>query len=475
MAQKYYNSQDAAKALSISVDEVRQMLERRELHGYRDGSDWKFKAEDIDLLAKERGQPQAATPGGEGDVLLSEVELGHSDPGTSGTVIAMNWGERGATDSDIQLASSDIKLAGDSKAPAAAKKGDSGPKVGKFEDLSLASDSDLSLKDSSVGLASQPARAKTGPGASDIDLGGEAKSDDNLVLSGSKPGSDVTLSSSDSGISLVDPSDSGLSLEEPVLAGAGEESLELGEDDMLGTGEGSDAMAPVPVKTDEEFLLTPLEETTETQDSSESGSQVIALDSESDSATMIGLSSGVGGTMAAMLDEDVSAPRVAPLGMGGAGARRPARRADGRRPAGAGRGAARGALQRPANCRSGDLRGAVVALRHDGLRPDADHVGLVGTVRRQQHADGWARRPVRVQLILLRRVGGKRGTGSVVQVGLALGETLPPRCLSPFFRLARRRPSRERGQAPSPRAVSASPADQGDGASPHSRVYRPCE
>jgi excisionase family DNA binding protein len=314
MAQKYYNSQDAAKALGISVDEVRQMLERRELHGYRDGSDWKFKTEDIDLLVKERGQPRAATPGADdgGDVLLSEVELGHSDPGTSGTVIAMNWGERGTTDSDIQLAGSDLTLAADSKGPAAAKKS------GKSDDLKLSSDDALSLKDSSVALAAvmgKP-RAKSGPGASDIDLGG-AKSDDNLVLGGSKPGSDVTLSSSDSGISLVDPSDSGLSLEEPVLAGAGEESLELGEDDMLSAGEGSDAMAAVPVKTDDEFLLTPLEEAADSQESSESGSQVIALDSETDSATMIGLSSGVGGTMAAMLDEDVSAPRVAPPGMAG--------------------------------------------------------------------------------------------------------------------------------------------------------------
>ena len=31
------------------------MVLRRELYGYRDGADWKFKAEDIDRVAAERG------------------------------------------------------------------------------------------------------------------------------------------------------------------------------------------------------------------------------------------------------------------------------------------------------------------------------------------------------------------------------------------------------------------------------------
>ena len=134
------------------------------------------------------------------------------------------------------------------------------------------------------------------------------------MLGGSKPSSDVTLGG-DSGISLVDPSDSGLSLEEPLLASAGEESLELGEDDMLATTEeeGSEAMSPVKLKPDDDFLLTPLEEAADTE-GSESGSQVIALDSEGEQATMLGMSSGVGGGMAAMLEEDLSTQQVAEMG-----------------------------------------------------------------------------------------------------------------------------------------------------------------
>ena len=93
MAQKYYNSEETAKILGISVDEVKKMVDRRELHGYRDGADWKFKVEDIDRLAKQRPAETAvgAAPEEEGgDVLLSEVALGQSDMGTSGTVIAMD-------------------------------------------------------------------------------------------------------------------------------------------------------------------------------------------------------------------------------------------------------------------------------------------------------------------------------------------------------------------------------------------------
>ena len=51
MAQKYYNGAEAAKILGVSPAEINQMVLRRELYGFRDGSDWKFKAEDIDRAA----------------------------------------------------------------------------------------------------------------------------------------------------------------------------------------------------------------------------------------------------------------------------------------------------------------------------------------------------------------------------------------------------------------------------------------
>src|SRR5690606_36717664 len=96
--------------------------------------------------------------------------------------------------------------------------------------------------------------------------------DDELVL-GSGAGSDVTLGAGDSGINLGNPSDSGLSLEEPLelSGGSGAESLELGEDEMLDLDKSMGG-------SDDDFMLTPVEDGLDEE--SDSGSQVIALDSE---------------------------------------------------------------------------------------------------------------------------------------------------------------------------------------------------
>jgi excisionase family DNA binding protein len=314
MAQKYYNSAATAKLLGKSVDEIRKMLERRELHGYRDGADWKFKVEDIDALAKQQPPKRSADEAG-GDVLLSEVELGQSDPGLSGTVIGINEAGRPAAESDIRLAESDIQL-GESKTPFPVKKKTDDSKA-PFEELDLTLEEDLTLEDSTLALDGKlPAGGghhgeDVVGGSSVVDVAGKGLEDDELVLGGSATGSDVTIGG-DSGISLIDPSDSGLSLETPLNLGAvAEDSLELGEDDMLATSETADEGAATQLRTDNDFLLTPLEDTADAEES-ESGSQVIALDTEGDEeATMI----GAGVSMAAMLDEDLSAQPALEMGI----------------------------------------------------------------------------------------------------------------------------------------------------------------
>ena len=101
MATKFYNVEKAAELLGVTPAEINAMRERQELHGYRDGSDWKFKAEEIEQLA----QQSAGSAGEEDDVLLSEVELGESDPSASGTVIGpppgVADGGRNAVDSAV--------------------------------------------------------------------------------------------------------------------------------------------------------------------------------------------------------------------------------------------------------------------------------------------------------------------------------------------------------------------------------------
>jgi len=263
MAQNYYNVEKAAEILGVSPDEVRKMRERNELHGYRDGANWKFKAEDIERFAKARSIAPAD------DDLSEDITIQHPGTGSSGAMI-------GATDkglgSDIQFAVMDSGIKLDT--PAA-----------------QSDDSDLKLIDDAI-LDSRPKLGKGPTADSSNALGG-----DDLVLS---PSGDVAASDiRDSGIALIDPRDSGLALDEPIELGAGgeDDGLQLGEDDLL-------------AGKDDDFLLTPL--AAGEDDDTESGSQVIALDTEpssEDAATIIGTPSKA--NLVAMLDEDAG-----PVGMG---------------------------------------------------------------------------------------------------------------------------------------------------------------
>jgi hypothetical protein len=350
---KYYTIDEAAAFLGITPAEINLRRERNELRGLRDGANWKFKAEDVESLARRIRSQEISAAGDDdtGEVLLSEVALGGSDAGTSGTVIGGKKG-KGKTDSDLRLAESDVKLGGSGvKKPGSGTKKAGGsavdlaagkkpaPPAGR-DDLDLTIDEELLLDDevplddkklgSSAGK--KPASAvgkKSGsgvgrrPGDSAVNVGGRKLDDDDLVIGGSGSGSDVTIGS-DSGISLVDPTDSGLSLEEPLELerDAEDDSLELGEDDMLtfseegGAEAGAEADASAGMRTEEGFQLTPLEEAAE--EDSESGSQVIALEGApvSDAApTMI--ASSPGPMAAAMLDEDF-AGAASPFGLGAA-------------------------------------------------------------------------------------------------------------------------------------------------------------
>ena len=142
-------------------------------------------------------------------------------------------------------------------------------------ELDLTLDQDVTLEDSDIALASEE-RAESG---SDLDVSDSVLDSEDLVLGGSGTGSDVTIGG-DSGISLVDPEDSGLALDEPLeLAGQEEESLELGEDDMLTLAEAESSQSGTEIQTDEEFLLTPLEEAGEEADPTikEEAEEVAAL------------------------------------------------------------------------------------------------------------------------------------------------------------------------------------------------------
>jgi excisionase family DNA binding protein len=310
MAQKYYNVKEAAQILGLTEDGVRQMLEHRELYGYRDGADWKFKAEDIERMAADRKAEPVPDIQDSDEVLLSEVELGQSGSGASGTVIGMESASHG--ESDIKLAESN-KPSQSATPPIGKGAGDS--KAARFEELEKSLEEDLTLAESNIGLDAAKRPSNYLPtGGSSLTIDSRQLDDDDVVIGGGSSGSGITLSG-DSGISLVDPADSGLSLDEPLELGGSSpsvaESLELGEEDILSLAESSKSHSGL--RADDDFLLTPTEETAEA-DESESGSQVIALDSDSeDSATLVSPGQGL-----ATMFEDSGSQEGIDLGAGAA-------------------------------------------------------------------------------------------------------------------------------------------------------------
>ncbi|MFN6164228.1 MAG: helix-turn-helix domain-containing protein [Planctomycetota bacterium] len=335
----YVSLDQAAKILGISTDELIEMRSRGEIFGYRDGTSWKFKQEEIDRVQLELGGDALDEAAGGSSVLVAERQIGPTGSKSGSTVGKGS----GAGSSDIAL-DSDLKLAQDAGSAASSDvalvpdpKSDSGVKLVKRGKSPEAEGSGISLdqtesengSDGEVDLGSD-LRLSPAPDASGVDLLGGSGALDSSVLdsklsnkggsskTGSKTGSksgtgsgslelgelelakddedDLVLGSdsglslgSDSGINLMSPSDSGLSLDdEPLdLAGTGISGLDLGAEIGSGTDAGRSGSASgvalgsgslVDFQQGEEFQLTPSGAIETDNDSS---SQVIELEDSS--------------------------------------------------------------------------------------------------------------------------------------------------------------------------------------------------
>jgi len=254
---------------------------------------------------------------------------------TSKTMIGTPGEPLGPEDSAIKLQTGGVDLDNPSstmigKPGQPMNSGESAVKLGAFEDDEFDLDAIHGRKTPPAGTVPPPVVGGSAVRLSEplppdpvvdsgITLGEESYSDDDFVLGG--PGSDITLSPGDSGISLVDPADSGLSLDAPIelrAAGSSENLASAGSGELDAETD-FDSDEVMELKTSDEFLLTPM--AAEGEDSSDdSGSQVIALDSESafeaSDASMFG---SVEGSMSSMLEEDVGSAGGA-LGEGALGA-----------------------------------------------------------------------------------------------------------------------------------------------------------
>ena len=79
MAVKYIELEQAAKMLGVSTDELNNMRLSGEIYGVRDGSSWKFKSDEIDRVAEERGISLGGDSDAEADF---DLDLGAAGGGS---------------------------------------------------------------------------------------------------------------------------------------------------------------------------------------------------------------------------------------------------------------------------------------------------------------------------------------------------------------------------------------------------------
>ncbi len=271
---------EAAEMLGVTPDELSAMRQKNEIFGYRDGASWKFKMEEIERVAEERGvelkggaaaaasadepdfEEELGAAGGsdlqlspldndeagaeEESVLVSEESLGASGESTSSTIIGKSGAEEVSEDSDLKLAAEEGSTGSEVELVQDAAGTDLNLIAGGSDALAadeVAADDQVAAGDEAP--TTEPSTDKligTGSGAGDdeleisvdsgltlgdddLEIGGDMEaevtlggeaSDEDSVLGGSGPGSDLTLGASDSGINLS-PTDSGLSLEEEPI------------------------------------------------------------------------------------------------------------------------------------------------------------------------------------------------------------------------------------------------------------------
>lgn len=211
-----------ANTLGISPDQVREMRERNEIHGYRDGSSWKFKETELERaksILAERSEGQEFRLSGEDkdddssgsmdSILIEDTGVGEGE--SSSHIIG---GDLSLGDDELTLVSSDINL------------GDDNSKKGRNLSEDTGSELNLAAKDDGSDIL-----------ATETVVGSnlrEEDEDDELGLV-----TDTNESSGKGLAGLISESDSDISLgeEDRDPSGTGSEiNLDLGEEVSLDLG-----------------------------------------------------------------------------------------------------------------------------------------------------------------------------------------------------------------------------------------------
>jgi hypothetical protein len=264
MAGKYIELEQAAKMLGISSDELNNMRLSGEIHGVRDGSSWKFKSDELDRIAEERGASPSGESAAEADFDLDlnaadsgassdlHLDLEQEDNDDSPTAIGTtsDAGLRGGgKDSDVQLVGpKGPAVAAPKSAGKAPSKGASTSDLG----FDLDSESDIRLvtddTGSEVNLVAGSSEDVLGGTDMGLDRGGAGTGDLDFEGSDLNLGSDISLDSeakpaagkATAGKTPASKAPASKAPDSDVTIGESEE-IALDEDDELDLGGGSDA------------------------------------------------------------------------------------------------------------------------------------------------------------------------------------------------------------------------------------------
>lgn len=276
----------AAAMLGVSVDRLTEMRSNNEIFGYRDGTSWKFKLQELERVADELGITLRKAIAGEDnsdDFELSDSSSGSEpmlldedseelilDDSSDSGVFKKSSGRVTDEGDEIKFGDSSLDLAAESSKKL--KAGDSGKLAGKkpgsSKKLVTGEDEDDELRLADVDQDDLLIQDKEGELSSDFE-------DSDLVLDDSDSETEMPIKGGKKGGPGDSAKDFALSDDALELGGSDIDSLELSDDgDMISLADAADADAATMMQEDD-FNLTPIEG----GDGDESsGSQVIALE-----------------------------------------------------------------------------------------------------------------------------------------------------------------------------------------------------
>lgn len=248
MAGKLVELKDAARVLGVTPEELNEMRSRGEIHGYRDGATWKFKQDEVERVAAERGIEMTGglgSDGGSGFTSSSDLRVrdGMSDEEFESVLKLGDLEE--ASDEDLEGASILVTEQGGPMAEST-----SSTIIGKASQPDIAADSDIRL-------ATEDAKGGSGID-SDVTL---TPTPDGSGIQLVSPSSDLEMSAGSDVMSRVTPTPGAVTesdiLHSPDSSGKQPSPGSTGKL-LVGGGAESDLILESDLSLDEDPLSGPL-------------------------------------------------------------------------------------------------------------------------------------------------------------------------------------------------------------------------